>query len=50
MFACAVILFIWVSGHPPFNEASPKDPYYKALAMGSEDKFWKAHCKRKTKG
>ena len=34
LFAISVILFIWVAGHPPFNEASARDPYYKALVTG----------------
>jgi serine/threonine protein kinase len=34
IFACGIILFIMIAGHPPFGQASPKDPHYKALAMG----------------
>ena len=31
LFAMAIILFILVSGHPPFKQANKKDPYYKLL-------------------
>lgn len=47
LFASAVILFILVAGHPPFSEASPKDAYYKAIAMAKAPTFWKAHTKNK---
>lgn len=36
-----------VSGHPPFSEASPKDAYYKTIAMNKASTFWKAHLKNK---
>jgi len=33
LFALAIILFILVSGHPPFNTAEvAADPFYKAIA------------------
>ena len=31
LFASAIILFIIVSGTPPFTKADPKDPYYKII-------------------
>lgn len=49
LFAAAVILFIMVAGHPPFSEASPKDQYYKTIAMNKSEIFWKAHSKGKDK-
>jgi len=50
LFATAVVLFIIVSGHPPFSAASPKDTYYKALALGKKkDVFWKTHQKQSEK-
>jgi len=49
LFASAVILFISVAGHPPFSAASPKDSYYKALALGKKDLFWKQHTKQTQK-
>lgn len=39
-----------VAGHPPFGQASPKDPHYKALAMGNTKAFWTAHSRRKPGG
>jgi len=47
IFAAAIILFIMVAQHPPFNQATPKDPFYKCLAAGRADIFWKTHCKSK---
>ena len=47
VFAAAIILFIMVAQHPPFNQATPKDPFYKCLAAGRADIFWKTHCKSK---
>lgn len=47
LFASAIVLFILVSGHPPFNAAIAKDPYYKALAKEQFDLFWDAHSKTK---
>jgi len=32
-----------VSGHPPFTEAIASDPFYRALAAGRPDAFWKYH-------
>lgn len=50
LFAAGIILFVMVAGHPPFASASPKDAYYKALALGQKQKFWDAHCRRKPNG
>jgi len=35
-----------VAGHPPFSAASPKDSYYKALALGKKELFWRQHEKQ----
>lgn len=50
LFASAIVLFILVSGHPPFNAAIAKDPYYKALAKEQFEMFWNAHSKTKPTG
>lgn len=50
IFATGIIMFIMLSGHPPFGQASPRDPHYKALAMGNTKAFWNAHSKRKPTG
>lgn len=43
LFAVGVILFILYAGHPPFNEATTSDPYYKMLIRGETASFWSAH-------
>lgn len=47
LFACGIILFIFHSGHPPFNVAKPKDSYYNMICTNRHDKFWEAHSKKK---
>jgi len=50
LFASAIILFIMISGTPPFAKADPKsDPHYKLFVAGRQDVFWKAHEKNKPK-
>jgi len=50
LFACAIILFILISGTPPFAKADPKsDPHYKLICAGKQDVFWKAHERNKPK-
>ena len=43
LFAVGVILFILYAGHPPFNEATLSDPYYKRLVEGKSSSFWANH-------
>lgn len=50
LFATAIILFIMVAQHPPFNAASAKDPHYKLISTNRQDVFWKVHTKRKPGG
>ena len=38
VFAARMILFVFYSGHPPFNRANENDPYYRAFGK-SNDKF-----------
>jgi serine/threonine protein kinase len=48
LFAAAIILFIMVSGTPPFAKADPKnDPHYKLLCINRHETFWTAHEKSK---
>jgi serine/threonine protein kinase len=50
LFACGIILFILLSGTPPFAKADPKsDPHYKLIVAGRHDVFWKAHERNKPK-
>lgn len=48
VFAAGVILFIFYSGHPPFHEGRPEDPYYNVF-MKSRQKFWDFHSKQNKK-
>lgn len=51
LFALAIILFIMVSSHPPFNTAEiDKDPFYKAIANNKSKSFWRVHSKNKPNG
>lgn len=47
LFAAGVILFMMNRATPPFNEASPNDAFFMAIAQSRADKFWKAHGKMK---
>jgi len=48
VFAAGIILFIMITGHPPFMKADPKsDPYYKCLCVNKHNTFWTAHSKNK---
>ena len=47
LFAAGIILFIFITGHPPFNSAKPKDPYYNLLCSTNFDKFWMQHSRRR---
>lgn len=50
LFACGIILFIMISGTPPFSKADPKvDPHYKLFSNGKQEVFWKAHERNKPK-
>jgi len=50
LFACAIILFIMLSGTPPFAQAEPKDPHYKLLCINRHETFWSAHSRGKPAG
>jgi 5'-AMP-activated protein kinase catalytic alpha subunit len=50
LFACAIILFIMITQHPPFTRAEPNDPFYRLLCANRADLFWKAHAKNKPNG
>ena len=50
LFACAIILFIMITQHPPFSRAEPNDPFYRLLCANRADLFWKAHSKNKPSG
>jgi len=50
LFACAIILFIMLSGTPPFAQGEPKDPHYKLLCTNAQERFWNAHSRGKLPG
>lgn len=50
LFAAAVILFIMVSGTPPFNYAAKEEFYYKFIYYKKFELFWKYHSKNKPAG
>lgn len=49
LFACAVILFVMVSGSFPFYKADPFDPLYQYIYSNEADKFWQKHEKHLAK-
>lgn len=50
LFAAGIILFIMVAQHPPFTQATPKDPHYKTISANRLDLFWKLHSRNKPGG
>jgi serine/threonine protein kinase len=47
LFAAGIILFIMVSGNPPFSSAERTDSYYKMICQNRNDIFWNNHLKFK---
>jgi len=43
VWACGIILFIMLSGRPPFSSPSDDDWWFKRLSSGEHQKFWAAH-------
>jgi len=43
VFACGVILFILLSGYPPFETADGKDRWYRKLCRRDTAGFWEMH-------
>jgi len=50
MFACGVLLFLFVIGRPPFFKAGAKDPFYKHMIAGTPEKFWSIYEDKLNKG
>lgn len=48
IFAAGVILFIMYAGNPPFQKATPTDPYYKLIKEKRYDIFWNAHNRKRS--
>lgn len=50
VFAAAIVLFIMVSGTPPFQQATPEDFIYKFIVQGKWSVFWQFHSRTKPGG
>jgi len=50
LFAAGIILFIFYTGHPPFNHAKATDSYYNLICMNNHEKFWTYHSRKKPNG
>lgn len=50
LFAAGIILFIFYTGHPPFNHAKATDSYYNLICMNNHEKFWAFHARKKPNG
>ncbi len=49
IFACGIILFMMIAGHPPFRKAESSDSWYKFIAGKKSDMFWQYHNSAKEK-
>ena len=43
IFAMGVVLFILMTGYPPFKSADGEDKWYKYIAKRDYQSFWRAH-------
>lgn len=46
IFGAGVILFIFMTGLPPFKNANPRDAHYGQICINRHDKFWGSHQQR----
>jgi len=44
IFSMGVVLFILITGYPPFEQAHYSDRWFRPLAKGDYAKFWKYHA------
>jgi len=47
IFSCGVVLFILLTGYPPFRNASRDDKHYRPLCKSNDKAFWRNHPKAK---
>jgi len=50
LFAAGVVLFIMLSGHPPFLKTTVTDAYYRLFRQKRLEIFWNEQSKRKPQG
>jgi len=50
LFAIGIILFIMMTGHPPFSQAVPQDRFYKFISGNRADVFWRSHARNRSGG